>query len=280
MELARDPTAGFLYVPHTHRSHDGREFYQRRFYDTEKPDYLTKVLRELDYWQALAAWRLELLAQHAGPIQRFLEIGAGAGVVLDQARRRGWQVCGIEPSTTAAAFAAEHFDLQFYRGFLEDFSGDAFDVAYSAFVLEHVPEPRAWLHHLHKLLAPGGVMWIEVPNDFNRLQCAAQQILEKDQWWVAPAHHVNYFDFDTLQALLDETGFETLARLASFPMECFPLMGLDYVGDDAVGAQCHAMRMQFELRLLKHDPDLLYSLYANFAASGLGRSCNIIARAR
>lgn len=280
MELARDSTAGFLYVPQAHRSHNGREFYQQKFYDTEKPDYLTKVLRELDYWQALAAWRLDMLTQQAGQVGRFLEIGAGAGVVLDQARRRGWRVRGIEPSATAAAFAAEHFDLQFYRGFLEDFSGETFDVAYAAFVLEHVPEPRAWLRHLRELIEPRGLVWIEVPNDFNRLQCAAQQILDKDQWWVAPAHHVNYFDFGTLQALLDETGFETVARLASFPMEFFPLMGLDYVGDDVVGAQCHGMRMQFERRLLKHDPSLLHALYANFAASGLGRSCNIIARAR
>ena len=66
-------------------------------------------------------------------------------------------------------------------------------------------------------------------------------------WWIAPPHHLNYFDFDSLEALLVRLGLRPVERLTSFPMEAFLLMGDDYVADPALGRACHAKRMNFDL---------------------------------
>lgn len=279
MELERDNIAGFWYVPHRDRLIDLRHFYENTFYDSAKPNYLLKVREELDYWRAIASWRLQLIERVLENTARILDVGAGAGVFLDVARRRGWCVRGVEPSVIAANFAAEHLDLHLYRGFIEDYSDEPFDVVYASFVLEHIADPWACMKRLRKLTKTEGLIWIEVPNDFNGLQTAVQRELGKEAWWIVPDHHLNYFDFNSLGKLLEHTGFSVVERLASFPMECFPLMGLDYVGHDEIGAQCHSMRMRFEQRLLTQNSDVLYLLYTKLAEAGLGRSCNLIARA-
>ncbi len=122
-------------------------------------------------------------------------------------------------------------------------------------------------------------MYLELPNDFNPLQIAARDSLDKKSWWVVPRHHLNYFDYDSLSALLAQHGLEEVERVASFPMEMFLLMGRDYIGQPKVGTQCHAMRMQLEKTLVESGhSDVLRRLYDAFAESSMGRTCAVLAR--
>ena len=61
------------------------------------------------------------------------------------------------------------------------------------------------LRGIRRLLAPGGLLYIRVPNDFNPLQLAAQQKLGADPWWIAVPDHVNYFDVDSLCRALPDS---------------------------------------------------------------------------
>ena len=129
------------------------------------------------------------------------------------------------------------------------------------------------------LVAPGGVAFIEVPNDFNVLQETARRQLGKSAWWVAPDHHLNYFDAESLSALLAGYGLREIDRVASFPIEMFLLMGEDYVGHPEVGRACHGRRMAFERALIDAGrTDELAKLYRALAGVGLGRTCAILAR--
>ena len=113
-------------------------------------------------------------------------------------------------------------------------------------VLEHVPHPEEMLTGIWRLLEPGGLLYIRVPNDFNPLQAAAQRKLGAEPWWIAVPDHVNYFDVESLCALTRQIGFEPVDVQADFPMELFLLMGLTYIGDPEVGARCHAYRVEAE----------------------------------
>lgn len=146
-----------------------------------------------------------------------------------------------------------------------------------ALVLEHVRDPRDFLAKGLSLLKPGGYIWVEVPNDFNRLQQVIVAALNKSQWWVVPEHHLNYFDFESLKKLLEQLGATEVSRMGSFPMELFVLMGLDYIGNDAIGSQAHSYRMNFEKHMLAQDPQTLARLYQALAAADLGRTCNLLA---
>ncbi len=89
--------------------------------------------------------------------------------------RRGWLAHGIEPSRQAAAHA-RGLGAPVTEGFFNDDQRRAlgrFDVVHLNNVLEHVPDPdRILIGLAHGLLEPGGVICVNVPNDFSPLQIA------------------------------------------------------------------------------------------------------------
>ena len=74
-------------------------------------------------------------------------------------------------------------------------------------------------------------------------------------------------------------GFDVLHVEASFPIEQFLLSGRNYVGNNALGRECHKERKAFESQLLLHAKDTAKSLYRAWAEAGIGREFVIVARA-
>lgn len=279
-QLVRDKDYGFYRVPAAgHSSY--REFYEKNFYEEEKPEYLKKNAREKNYWELIWKLRLDLIESELNGIPgRILDIGASGGFYLDYARARGWQVAGIEPGENAVDFARDNYGIELYQGFWEDYEhhGEPFSAINAAFVLEHVPDPKAFLAKVFRTLKPGGLFWVEVPNDFNSLQAIVVEQLRKTPWWIVPAHHLNYFDFFSLERLLTGMGFEVVEKVASFPLEVFVLMGMDYVGNEKMGGEVHRMRINMESNIIQQNPELLLEMYRNFAGMGIGRTCNFLVR--
>ncbi len=111
---------------------------------------------------------------------RLLDVGCGGGYYLRIVRRMGVEAEGIEPSAYAADVARQT-GLPIFCGTLEEYVARApekrFDVITSNHVLEHVPEPVETLEAMRRVLAPGGLIWISVPN----AQCQACRTL-RDRW--------------------------------------------------------------------------------------------------
>jgi SAM-dependent methyltransferase len=145
-------------------------------------------------------------------------------------------------------------------------------------VLEHVPDPRAVLAVVDALLEPGGLVALMVPNDYSPFQRALRDACGFDPWWVAPPHHVNYFDVESIQRLLAER-FEVASVETSFPIDLFLLMGDNYVGDDDLGRACHAKRKTFETNLARAGlTPLKIEIYRALAKLGVGRDVFVVAR--
>ena len=261
-----------------------RKLYREEFYDFDRQDYLARMEQERDYWDATWSMRRTLMERALAPSRRrILDVGSSGGFLLDHFRRAGWQTVGIEPSRSATRWARERLGLEVFCGELLDYPTTddlaRFDVIHSAQVLEHVLDPDACVAHIAALLTPGGLAYVEVPNDFNVFQETARQTLGKNAWWVAPRHHLNYFGYDSLSRLLADHGLEEIDRIASFPIELFLLMGDDYVGHPEVGSRCHGRRMRFEQALVGSGrTETLLSFYRALAQASLGRTCGILAR--
>ena len=117
-------------------------------------------------------------------------------------------------------------------------------------MLEHLLALAEFVAWSRRALRPGGLLTVQVPNDFNALQLKAQQELGLESWWVTPSFdHINYFGFASLEGLLVAGGFELCGRDTTYPMEWFLLGGEDYVSDPPLGATVHARRMLLEQRL-------------------------------
>jgi 2-polyprenyl-3-methyl-5-hydroxy-6-metoxy-1,4-benzoquinol methylase len=255
--------------------------YREDYYASEKPTFLAHAGEDQDWAQLAQTDRLEIFESLLPPDRRaLLDIGCGPGFFLQTALRRGWLAHGIEPSRQAAAHARS-LGADVTEGFFNDSSAamlGRFDAVHLNNVLEHVPDPAHLIRLSHGLLEPDGVICVNVPNDFSPLQIAAMSAAGTADWWVAPPHHLNYFDFPSLTRLLERQGFKPAARTTSFPMETFVMMGENYVGDAALGHACHNRRKKFDLAFeaagLK---ETRRAFYRALAEAGLGREAVVIA---
>ncbi len=91
---------------------------------------------------------------------RLLDYGCGTGAFLDLARRKGWQVCGYEPSLQARHAANPNLNI---AATPTELSGQ-YDVITLWHVLEHIPHLIEDLQRISSLLKPGGLLIVAVPN--------------------------------------------------------------------------------------------------------------------
>lgn len=260
------------------------EEYRKHYFTAAKPDYVAQQREDLEWWSLVHGDRYELFERLlAGGRRRLLDVGSGPGFFLSHGRARGWSTVGVEPSEHAAAHARslgeDVVEEPFTAALLPSLG--AFDVVHMSEVLEHVRDPAEVLSLAHACLEPDGLVCIVVPNDFSPIQAAAREQLDKPAWWVAPPHHLNYFDFDSLTLLLERCGFDVCERTATFPIDLFLLMGDDYIGDETAGRAAHARRTRLELALERgHLGELRRDLYRVFARHGVGREALVVGRRR
>jgi SAM-dependent methyltransferase len=256
--------------------------YGHEYYSTEKPLYIQRHLEDREWLGLVYAERYELFERLLGSgRRRLLDVGSGPGMfLLHGAERGGWSVHGLEPSSQAVAHS-QGLGLEVTQAFLNtETAADLgrFDVVHMNEVLEHVPDPRETFGVVDSLLEPGGLVALMVPNDYSPFQRALRESCGFDPWWVAPPHHINYFDVESIQRLLAER-FEVVSVETSFPIDLFLLMGDNYVGDDELGRACHARRKTFETNLARAGMTALkIEIYRALAKLGVGRDVFVVAR--
>lgn len=154
---------------------------------------------------------LEGLAQALGGPGRLLEPGAFDGDFLRVAQRLGWEAEGTEINAAALARARAR-GLTMHGGRLAELglSPASYDAIVLRDVLEHLPDPLAELRLLRRLLRPGGLLYIWVPN----LGALTGRLLGARWGAVVFPWHFSYVDGRSLPALLAAAGFR-VERLAS-----------------------------------------------------------------
>lgn len=138
------------------------------------------------------------------PAPALFEIGCGTGVFLDEARRAGWRVSGLEVSEYAAGLAASR-GLDVVRQAVEEWSpaAESFDCVALWDVLEHLRDPAGTLLKAARSLRPGGVLALST-GDLNSL-CAR---LSGARWHLFTLpEHLFFFTSGSLRTLLSRAGF-------------------------------------------------------------------------
>jgi SAM-dependent methyltransferase len=113
-----------------------------------------------------ARHELRQVRRHAGR-GRLLEVGAGNGNVLVEARRRGFDVRGVELNPIQAAFIRDQLGIPCFESLDEvkrDRREKPFDVIYHRDVLSHFFDPLEEFSTLNGLLVDGGTMVFETGN--------------------------------------------------------------------------------------------------------------------
>lgn len=256
--------------------------YREQYYDTDIPDYISRHHEDRLWWNMVYSQRFDAFERLLPATNRtILDIGSGPGLFLLNGVRRGWRALGFEPSRKAWEHATQCLGLDVRNQF---FSPDSvaslapFDVVHASEVFEHLVDPAEMLAAIRKVLSPGGALCLVVPNDYNPIQMFLRDRKGFSPWWVSPPHHINYFTFDSLTRLLERSGFTTRVREATFPIELFLMLGLDYTENDELGRRCHGWRMRMERNLYRCRLDYIRKMvYRGLAQLGLGRHIMLIA---
>src|SRR3954449_12398930 len=174
---------------------------------------LYREMRDDDYLaeeqgrRATANRLLDLIGAHR-PDGRLLDVGCGQGLLLDEARRRGYDVVGLELSREAADYARETLGLDVREWPLEAFgagtNGDSpgtFDAIVLADVIEHLDDPVAAIELCARLLRPGGVLCVVTPDPSSLTARVAGA-----RWWGYLPAHTFLLPRRTLRELITASG--------------------------------------------------------------------------
>jgi 2-polyprenyl-3-methyl-5-hydroxy-6-metoxy-1,4-benzoquinol methylase len=148
--------------------------------------------------------QLEKLLPEKG---RLLEIGCAMGTLLNEIRKLGWKVTGVEPEKRTCEIARNRYELDvisstFQEAEIEECS---FDVVLLLHVIEHLPDPETGLSQVARLIRPGGLLVLETP----RYDTLSFKLLKGRERSVIAGHY-HYFTRATIRMLVRKSGFEVV----------------------------------------------------------------------
>jgi SAM-dependent methyltransferase len=118
--------------------------------------------------EILLTWYPQRVLHHAGTANSLLELGLGHGYTTDIFSRRFSRHVVLEGSPAVIRnFRDKHSDCraEIVDTWFENFTTDErFDLIVMGFILEHVDDPLLILRRFRNFLAPGGKIFIAVPN--------------------------------------------------------------------------------------------------------------------
>ncbi len=177
--------------------------------------YLLPVLRQI----------LQKESQLEVQGKRLFEIGCGSGATASVLSQLGYEVTGIDLSSSGLELANQNYpDLDLFLGSAYDdlaASYGVFPAVISLEVIEHCLYPRQFAKTLYELLAEGGLGIISTPYH-GYWKNLAISLLGKWDSHLSPLWdhgHIKFFSKKTLKAILQEAGFREIrfARAGGLP---------------------------------------------------------------
>jgi SAM-dependent methyltransferase len=163
---------------------------------------------ELEGIRATYGAALDRLAAVAPGRTGLLDVGCGSGFVLELARDRGWQaIRGVEPSTEAIAEADPAVRPAIVQDVLREglFEAESFDAVTLFQVLDHIPEPVAFLRECVRILRPGGAI---LALNHNVTAWSARILGERSP--IIDVEHTYLYSPETMRRIFRQVGFEVV----------------------------------------------------------------------
>lgn len=160
----------------------------------------------------------------------FLDIGTGEGRALIEGKKRKWNVTGIDIVDNRIE-EAKDTTINFTAGKFLDISmpENYYDIIYLDSVLEHVLQPMEYIFKIKKILKPGGILYVGIPNEdclFNIIRKNAFRLIgqgnisEKLKPFDSPYHIIGFnkssFNYLIKKANLQIKYFRNFGRKFNF----------------------------------------------------------------
>lgn len=146
---------------------------------------------------------------------KLMDVGCGMGNFLSLLLGNPkYEIAGVEFSEFAGQQAREKgIQVQIGNLVTIDIPDNSYDIVSMLYVLEHVPNPLPMLEKIWKILKPGGVLLVAVPN-YNYLRITHVGFLSKLLYGKTTTlhaeEHLQNFTPGTLRRILNKASFESI----------------------------------------------------------------------
>ncbi|BDA79358.1 2-polyprenyl-3-methyl-5-hydroxy-6-metoxy-1,4-benzoquinol methylase [Leptospira kobayashii] len=207
-----------------------REYGDSYFMEEYQAQYKKTYYEDEANLRNLATRRIKVLRSLFGNNpkgKKLLEIGSAAGFFLDEARKIGFSVQGLELSEREVEYSKVTLGLDVEKKSVLDIPPESFknslDVIAAFFVLEHISDIESLWERLGSWTKSGGVVFLAVPSFFG-----PSFQTNPDEWFrTHPGDHFFDYDLRSLKKLLSSLGF---AVKYARPMSYHPSRDLGLLG--------------------------------------------------
>lgn len=204
-------------------------------YQSPRPVYGPETLQTYENYHSLRdfeaateaqkrAW-VALLEPIVAEIRRFdarrtalLDVGSNTGLFLRAAMPHFGRVAGVEIGTSMRELVKRDLGVEVFRDY-EAMPGEhQFSCIHMSHVIEHIPNPTAWLAKARELLIPGGLLVLAVPNILSldrRLKLLLKRAGLRRGEWKEPGRTPDHLFEPTIPAtlrFLEAHGFDVLSH--------------------------------------------------------------------
>jgi SAM-dependent methyltransferase len=138
---------------------------------------------------------------------RLLEVGAGTGREGHELAQRGARVCALDFSPEALRLSRQiSGNVRLVRGdaLATPFRDASFDLVYHQGLLEHFRDPLRLLRENHRVVKPGGLVLVDVPQKYHVYTMVKQALIAVHRWF---AGWETQFSPPEIRALVERAGF-------------------------------------------------------------------------
>lgn len=216
IELTEEPWRGLEEVEAYRCESCGFEFFPPHLAGS---DHLYEQLQQFAWYYMPVKWEHDVALADISTAARVLEVGCATGAFVERLSRMGIDASGIELNQAAVAEGRALGRRIAHESLTDVVAREpaSYDVVCSFQVLEHVPDPRAFLEASARLLRPGGRLIFCVPHADSFLR---REFNPLDM----PPHHVSRWTKSTIRGLQDLLGL-SLERVVEEPLAPYHVMG-------------------------------------------------------
>jgi SAM-dependent methyltransferase len=195
------------------------------FYYTRHQREITPVKVEVERHQlGRQLARIAALVPRPLPPPTFLDVGCGPGVAVRAAVELGWHAVGIDIDAALVRMGREALGVDLRCSTIGDsrLPAGAFTFVRLKSVLHNLPDPYEALRELGRVLAPGGVVLITVPNEdglVNRLHLRLGRRRDDRLGTLVLPYMSHAFTPVTLARLLERSSLEILSVDTTAPTD-------------------------------------------------------------
>ena len=130
----------------------------------DRLDFAHKLVNQIVFRKAQHHRSSEIMKSSRPP--RMADIGCGTGYLLSQFLRLGWDAVGLDPFPRGDSLR-EPLRGHVIQGTVAALGSDRFDLLTAVEVIEHVEDYLLLLQEMRRILVPGGMLIITVPNNWD-----------------------------------------------------------------------------------------------------------------